>query len=117
MNYDDMEQAGPYFRRFFNKPDQFWYYYHQCPACDETHQYVVGAPGQHWGFNNDFQKPSFTPSMLIATNAPRSPEEKLHRVTYTQCHYFVRNGMIEYCADSPHALAGKSVPLPEWLKI
>lgn len=32
----------------------------------------------------------------------------------TLCHYFLQAGMLSYCGDSPHALAGKSVPLPEF---
>lgn len=31
----------------------------------------------------------------------------------TICHYHLQKGMLSYCSDSPHALAGKSVPLPD----
>lgn len=112
MGFDEMEQAGPFLRRFLNDFDRLWYYYHWCPACKEPHQYIVG-PG-HWRFNENFEKPSFFDSMRIFTNIPRTPEERINRVNYTLCHYFVRDGFIDYCTDSPHALAGKRVKLPEW---
>lgn len=116
MGYDEMEQAGDYLRRFLNDFDKLWYYYHWCPACDEPHRYVVGGNGQYWTFNHDYKKPTFSPSMLMSTNIPRTPEERVNRVNYTVCHYFIREGMIDYCGDSPHHLAGKTVPLPKWLK-
>ena len=31
----------------------------------------------------------------------------------TLCHYHLHGGKLNYCADSPHALRGKSVPLPD----
>jgi hypothetical protein len=30
------------------------------------------------------------------------------------CHYFLRDGQIEFCGDSIHALAGQRVQLPDW---
>ena len=38
----------------------------------------------------------------------------------TLCHYFIggpagdKPGMIEFCPDSPHKLAGQTVALPPW---
>jgi hypothetical protein len=29
------------------------------------------------------------------------------------CHYFLQDGALQYCGDSTHGLAGKTVPLPE----
>lgn len=80
-------------------------YLHWCPACGEGHTYrVKGTIGPQWSFNGDIDKPSFTPSMLryqFAENGVRS----------TKCHYFVTDGTIQYCADCPHAFAGRTVPL------
>jgi hypothetical protein len=116
MLFEDMEQAGPYLRRFFNDHNRCWYYYHLCPACDDIHQFAVTGTTVGWVFNHDYQKPTFNPSMRKMTNIPRTPEERVHPVNYTSCHYFLREGNIEYCTDSPHHLAGKTVPLPEWPK-
>jgi len=30
------------------------------------------------------------------------------------CHSFIRDGQIEFCSDSTHELAGKTVRLLEW---
>jgi hypothetical protein len=116
MGYDEMEQVGPYLRRFFNDHNKRWYYYHLCPACDEPHQYTLLQDNIGWTFNHDYQKPSFYPSMRRSSNIPRTPEERTNRVEYTTCHYFLIEGRIDYCTDSPHHLAGKSVPLPVWPK-
>jgi len=32
----------------------------------------------------------------------------------TTCHYFITDGKIEFCGDSPHKLAGQIVDLPDW---
>ena len=116
MGYDEMEQAGPYLRRFLNDFDKLWYYNHWCPACEEPHQYAVDSEGRHWTFNHNYLKPTFLPSMLRSNNTPRNEQERMRRVNYTTCHYFIRDGKIEYCTDSPHHLAGKTIPLPEWPK-
>lgn len=30
------------------------------------------------------------------------------------CHYFLRNGQIQYLGDCTHAMRGQTVPLPAW---
>jgi hypothetical protein len=116
MRYDEMEQAGPYLRRFFNVDDRRWYYYHWCPACEEPHQYVTGDAGNLWTFNYNYLEPTFNPSMRIQSSEPRNAYEEIRPVHYTRCHYFIRDGKIDFCSDSPHGLAGKTVPLPKWAK-
>jgi hypothetical protein len=79
----------------------------ECPGCGGFH-FVNTNPeikGPLWGFNGDLDKPTFTPSIL--TIMPIDGNDK--RI----CHSFVRNGQIEFCSDSPHKLAGKTVVLPE----
>lgn len=79
-------------------------YLHWCVGCDQYHGIDVGAPnsrtGARWTFDGNVEKPTFSPSINIVG----------------QCHYFIRNGQIEYCSDSKHELAGKTVelsPLPD----
>ena len=78
-----------------------------CPGCEIGHGVYVrrkeGNPGPVWGFNNDFEKPTLTPSILIyaAGNRPR-------------CHSFVRDGNIEFLGDCTHKLAGQTIPLAKW---
>lgn len=75
-------------------------YLFHCPACGFDHWFKTTKPKPTWTFDGDMQEPTVTPSIL--TNANR------------KCHLFVNRGMIEYCADSEHELAGKTVPMPDW---
>ena len=65
------------------------------------------------------ESPTFAPSILCFTeydeDDPSDVPVKLpDGQRRTLCHYFIRDGMIEFCPDSPHALAGQTVELPEW---
>lgn len=86
----------------------------QCPGCD----LIEGASNHHavntekekeprWGFNGDTEKPTFTPSVRVRWNQGDPPVEHV-------CHFNVTDGNIMFHEDSTHALAGKTVPLPEW---
>ncbi len=94
-----------------NAPDgaevgtSYWFW---CPGCDEAHQFRVMTDGSRpsWTFDGNMEKPTFSPSLLYPTKP-------------VKCHLFVRAGVIEFCGDSQHKLAGQKVPLPElpdWLK-
>ena len=77
----------------------FW-----CPGCDEPHQVPV-AGDKAWQFNGNLESPTISPSLLV-----RGDE----RGNGVRCHLFLKNGVLEFCTDSGHGLAGKTVPLPEW---
>lgn len=74
---------------------RFW-----CPGCEDVHCLNSG-----WAFNGDVEKPTFSPSVLV-TYGPGEGASK--------CHSWVENGQIRFLADSTHALAGKTVDLPEY---
>ena len=101
------------------KLDQNGHITFKCPACAATKAtfkdgHVYDMPGQHsvpvrphapkgWGFNGDLERPTLMPSL---------------KVTYGEdsdyiCHFHVRNGQIQYCGDSTHALAGKTIPMED----
>jgi Family of unknown function (DUF6527) len=91
--------------------DEIGGYYHYCPACHEPHGIAVkqrNRSGARWSFNGDMERPTFAPSIKCFTIV----EGKQH----TLCHYFIRDGMIEFCNDNPHALNGQTVPLPDYPK-
>lgn len=91
---------------------------HWCPGCDGPHGIrIEGRDGPpKWTFDGDYQKPTFAPSILCFTIETTDDDDKPlpAPVRRTLCHYFIRSGMIEFCGDSPHALAGKTVELPDW---
>ena len=69
-----------------------------CPGCKEHHE----PNSRIWQFNEDFDRPTFSPSILVSK--PRSGP---------YCHSFVRDGRIEFLPDCKHELAGQTVDLPE----
>ncbi len=103
-----------------------------CPGCGYPHIiYLVGgsgAPNKTWSFNNNFDNPTFQPSLLCTSGIyadpdwkPSIPEdEDEDNIKYksppysTRCHSFITNGNIQFLNDCTHELKGQTVPLPEW---
>lgn len=89
---------------------ELFFHEHWCPGCEVIHLIAVDQPfrnGAQWTYDGNHDAPTFAPSINVG------PGTKL------QCHYFIRAGKIEFCGDSHHALAGKTVDLPdippEWI--
>lgn len=80
-----------------------------CPGCKETHPFQV----PRWSFNGDMEKPTFSPSLLVYESG-RNRAENQAPSRKTQCHLFLTDGVIQYCGDCPHELAGKSIECPDW---
>ena len=78
-----------------------------------------------WGFNGNMEKPTFEPSVHsktghYVTGTPEAEcrfciEDKAEgrRKLCHVCHSFVRDGKVQFLPDCTHALAGKTVDLPE----
>lgn len=82
----------------------FW-----CPGCDGAHAVNVGdGPGPRWGWNGSEERPTFTPSVFV------NPPGPYHHPGLPSCHSFVTDGQIQFLGDCTHALAGQTVPLPEF---
>lgn len=71
-------------------------YIHYCPGCELAHRLPDG-----WAFNGNVAEPTFTPSFKHSCGSGRV------------CHYHLTAGVMDFCTDSTHALAGKKVPLPD----
>lgn len=85
----------------------FW-----CPGCAGAHMVRVEGEGRPcWGFNGDMEAPTFTPSVLVTYNGSDAGVDDAPPAI---CHSFVTAGQINFLADSTHALAGQTVPLPPW---
>ena len=69
----------------------FW-----CPGCECVH-----GVNDQWTFNGDDEKPTFSPSLKSTTGS------KL-------CHLFIREGQLQFLADSTHQYAGQTIDIPEW---
>jgi len=94
----------------------------RCPGCNEVHQIQTGdGPGPRWGFNGDFDRPTFSPSVLVRGHqVSRDKDGKwtggwerdaAGNTIPSVCHSFIRDGQIEFLGDCTHALAGQTVPL------
>lgn len=83
---------------------------HWCPGCKTMHYIAVDRPlsnGARWSFDGNIEHPTFSPSVRIRIPDWNGKPESC-------CHYFLRGGKLQFCADSTHELAGKTVPLPEF---
>lgn len=102
-----------------------------CPGCDGPHQVSVGeGPGPRWGYNGKPEAPTFTPSVLVTWREPAAladTELLQEQIRQRQagvidkipqadkvCHSFVVDGRMQFLSDCTHALAGQTVPIPEW---
>ena len=87
----------------------------KCPGCGGTHYFRIrqtpgdnpDKPHPQWGFDGNYEKPTFTPSMLVTGLwAERGKEIK------QICHSFLENGEWRFLADCTHSMAGrKHVPM------
>lgn len=76
-------------------------YQFKCPGCG-----IIHAFDKRWTFNNDFEQPTFRPSLLVEYTWGKDKEE--HR-----CHSYVTNGEMRFLNDCTHELAGQTVELTE----
>lgn len=95
----------------------FW-----CPGCREMHEVRVDGEGRPcWNFNEDYDRPTFSPSILVRGVQTEiddrgewtgewicGPDGKPLPLV---CHSFVKDGRIQFLADCTHELAGKTVAL------
>lgn len=94
-----------------------------CPGCKEMHQVrVEGEARPLWGFNGDYDRPTFTPSVLVTGTYAEPPvtaenldEWRRHPWPQTKvervCHSFVTDGHIRFLDDCTHARRGDVVRL------
>lgn len=79
------------------------------------HAIPVGDPYKvYWQFNNNPEAPTFSPSVKHTTGKYVDP--KNYPDEGDICHYFIRDGRIEFCTDCTHAFAGKNVSLAKILR-
>lgn len=100
-----MSALSPILRLAVGNRLHFW-----CPGCNGVHGIAFGeGTGPRWGWNGNAEKPTFTPSILVRYSGDDDgkPVEEV-------CHSFVTDGLIQFLGDCTHALAGQTVPIPEW---
>lgn len=90
---------------------------HWCPGCQEAHfipTEAAATPRPIWTFDGDLDAPTFSPSVRIAYSGADAGKIDADgfRAPPACCHYFLRAGQLQFCADSTHAFSGQTVPLP-----
>jgi hypothetical protein len=93
-----------------------------CEGCKSHHAAVEGR----WTFNNNYEKPTFSPSILVrATEMTEKgiadyevwcesgypKRDESFESVQTVCHSFVTDGKIQYLSDCTHKLAGQTIDL------
>jgi hypothetical protein len=81
-----------------------------CSGCNHYHTYFTkeaGLPNKAtWQFDNNIERPTFTPSLLNTT------EFNDKKTAKKICHLFVTDGMVQYLNDCTHKFAGQTIELP-----
>jgi hypothetical protein len=78
-----------------------------CPGCGLLHLVWVDStctPCSTW--NGDMERPTFEPDLRITWYGSMWHERNC-------CHFFVRDGRIEFCEDCTHEFAGQTLPMKE----
>lgn len=73
-----------------------------CPGCEIFHFFQLAPQTPAWTWNNDFNKPTIQPSILVRSGNESGP---------TICHTFITDGKIQYLGDCTHKLAGQTVDM------
>jgi hypothetical protein len=111
-------------RRAMDQNGIFRAYTFFCPACD-CHHSVWDKESQCerpfcWGFNGDYNKPTFTPSLRIGYKHPKgysnenpAPEDYDGEYVEEVCHFNITNGQIIYHGDCTHDLKNTTIEMEE----
>lgn len=92
-------------------------YTHWCPGCQQPHMIF-----DTWSFDGNLHAPTFNPSVKITGKKIVVVDGKWTggwvrdangETVDDCCHYFLHAGVLKFCGDSLHSLAGKDVPLPD----
>lgn len=73
----------------------------QCPGCKCAH-FIQTNPkfSPCWSFNNDLDNPTVTPSIRVRG--------------VNLCHFFIKDGKIQFLGDCTHELKGQTITIPDW---
>jgi hypothetical protein len=86
-----------------NRGEDIEQYIFVCPGCNGgSHGVTVKGGPPCWTWNGDVNKPTVSPSLLINYSNGQI------------CHFFIRDGKIEYLGDCTHELKGQTVEIPDW---
>lgn len=82
-----------------------------CPGCkckhfiSDQHTNIKAMGNGPWTFNDNFEKPTINPSILVSFTYNEN-------IDYI-CHSFIKNGKIQYLFDCTHKLKGQTIEMEE----
>jgi len=97
-----------------------------CPGCKCQHYLNVDPKNGRpcWGFNQNYERPTFTPSLLVRSgkyvgddkwyNSLDEEHRKFVDETSMICHSFIRDGKIQFLSDCLHELKNQTVDLIDY---
>lgn len=88
--------------------DPLMSYLFYCPGCG-NHHYINDG----WVFNGDLERPTITPSVKITMGPEYDPNTYMAKKGAKNriCHFFIKEGKIQYLSDCFHELAGKTIDM------
>lgn len=79
------------------------YYIFDCPGCGCSHWLNTNPKyGAAWQLSGGVDKPTVSPSILV------NPVDHRNR-----CHFFIKNGQMQYLNDCHHNLKNRTVDMVE----
>lgn len=99
-----------------------------CVGCGELHALQVEGP-KAWQWNGSLDKPTLSPSILMRSGHYAHTREKCwcgYNAAHPEeaapfrcaiCHFFLRDGKIEFLSDCTHELRGQTVEMPDWEEV
>lgn len=80
---------------------------HWCPACDMRHIILTNDwehSGPRWEWNGDVTKPTYSPSVKTEWKTKDT----------LICHFFMKEGKIQFLNDCTHDMASTIVDIPDY---
>ena len=88
--------------RKVQRSENTWQYHFICPGCNCEHAF-----DDRWQFNQDFERPTISPSFLQQGFIGFKNEVPM----YGTCHSFVKDGKIQFLGDCTHDLKNQIIEL------
>lgn len=96
----------------------FW-----CEGCQQYHGAAVqnrNEKGALWQWNNSLTNPTLSPSVLVQGTKTMTDEQismvmngEDFEPENTRCHFYIKDGSIQYLSDCTHKLANQTLKLTE----
>ena len=81
----------------------------RCPKCGQHR-----VPKTRWKMTGTVDNPTLAPSLKETVNPPSSKDYR-PGIPTTVCHVVVENGILKFGNDCTHDLAGKHVPMEDFV--